>query len=339
MRVCNPSECPNLAKHIQALQIHTLHLPTIKNIKRVIPSFTLDSNESETAKGSLISASNKNVLGSLDKDTCRKYYEKQQELMTCSDTWSRLHDAFLRLEACKEVAFNSKNPPRDSSPLEQSFGTLLQRSRAKSSASTKFILHLIFGVLNAAANHKSQIKSFEIHIGCAIHDVLYRILTFAFGFLKPITGLNRLHLVIEHDFEQDKLQKFFDLFPGLTDLKLEMDSRESVKISGGALSVLHVPNLQKLTLAMMNCIPVELEDLIIRHQKTLQDITLVCITLPDDRSWRLIFQKIVENLKIKRFSMGKCLQDEDLEPSDITKLIDSINSAKWISKLEAKEEA
>ncbi|KAF5676962.1 hypothetical protein FDENT_9343 [Fusarium denticulatum] len=307
----------------EALQIHTLHLLPPKNLKRVRPSFMLRSNHDETAEGNLPSAPKEDLLGSLDADTYQKHYEKQQELVECKDIGKRLLRVFPRLVACKRITFDSENPAWDPFCLEQSFGTFVP-TWAKQTANARLILRLLFGVLTA----RSNIKVLEICSDHMIQKMLCRILTTIPDWPILVASLRRVRLVVEHDFQKDMLKKFLGFFPGLTNLNLEMNGGEPVQNSAGVLSDLHVPTLEKLTLVKVRCTATELENLIIHHQKTLQDITLICIKLPDDRSWRPILQKIAENRKLVGFSMAECLQDENLEPSDITELVNFAKKGK-----------
>jgi hypothetical protein len=113
----------------------------------------------------------------------------------------------------------------------------------------------------------------------------------------------------------------------LTDLNLEVYTDMSMETSDGALSVLLVPNLQKLTLCMVKCTAADLEALIIAHQETLQDITLICIHLSDYNSWRNSFQHVVEDLHVIDFYMEECAENDDEwpDPTNVKELIQIVD--------------
>jgi hypothetical protein len=261
------------------------------------------------------------LLERLDKKRYRKHHGQQQRLMTSGYAYQCLFKAMSRLKACRKIAFDSEDPPWSTHRLEQSFGILLQRSRAKSKASASFISKLMRTVLDAAGTSEVQINNLDIHIGYMIEEALCLTLGRLPCLQSCVTSLSQLHLVVEPTFRENKLQQFLDCFPELSDFHLEVHSDMSFKKLTGALDKLHIPNLQKLTLCMMSCTAAELEHLIVSHQKTLQDINLTCIKLRDDQSWCDVFQKIVKTLDITGFFMEECMDDEELEPSNMEELI------------------
>ncbi|SPJ87909.1 uncharacterized protein FTOL_12378 [Fusarium torulosum] len=326
------SKSPHLAKHIQNLQIHTLHLLPFDELQRVEPSFILNEPDTQVKQAIYSDAlldptSYEDLLDRLDEERYRKHYDQQKDLMTSDYAYQCLRDAMSRLKACRKIAFDSEDPPWSTPRLEQSFGILLQRSRAKLKASAGFISELMRTVLDAAGTSGVQIKTLDIHIGYMIDETLCLTLDRLPCLQSHVASLSQLHLVVEPTFRKNKLQQFLDSFPELTDFHLEVYSDMSFKKLTGALDKLRIPNLQKLTLCMMCCTAAELEDLIVSHQKTLQDIDLTSIKLPDDQSWRNVFQKIVQKLHITSFFMEECMDDEELEPSNMEELIRIKNSA------------
>jgi hypothetical protein len=129
----------------------------------------------------------------------------------------------------------------------------------------------------------------------------------------PITSLGRLNLVFHHDFKKNKLQKFINYFPNVSDLTLELHSvyEQDIENSSGVLHDLYIPKLQKLTLYKIECTGTELANLTARHSETLQNISLFWIAQPDGQSWHTILQMLLER-KVARFSIEECLEGNEV---------------------------
>ncbi|KAF5967568.1 hypothetical protein FBULB1_11153 [Fusarium bulbicola] len=310
------SESPHLVEHIKDLRFHTLHLLPIEELEGITPSFLLEETDPDATTSTPPNMSldfSESGMG----ETHIRCYEQQQSLMAGTLMGIRLHEAMSKIKSRVKLSFDSDHPPWSTPRLKQSFGCLIQRSLAETRGSTKFISGLIQTVLNAAWTSGLQIEDLDIPIGLNIDNSLCITLD-QFPLLPfQLSSLSHLHLVIEPTFKTNLLQKFLNSFPNLIEFNLEVYSELSRKKTTGALHDLQIPKLQQLTLSMVSCTAEELQALIIAHHKTLRDITLICIHLPDYKSWRNIFQLIVTKLNLNDFYIGECEPGDDDDWLDI----------------------
>ncbi|KAL7755747.1 hypothetical protein ACKLNR_014274 [Fusarium oxysporum f. sp. zingiberi] len=187
----------------------------------------------------------------------------------------------------------------------------------------------MIGFLTAAATSEIQIEHLAIHVGYMDDNAYCLKLSHLPCLTNPITSLRRIHLAVDPTFKKNKLQNFLDAFPELIDFELEAYRGPCCKRIAGALSGLRIPKLRKLTLVTVSCTVAELENLVIGHKKTLQDIEFIYVELPDERSWRRIFQTIRDYIAIASFTMSDCENLDTPEPTNVTELINITNSTEW----------
>ncbi|KAG7402810.1 hypothetical protein Forpe1208_v016925 [Fusarium oxysporum f. sp. rapae] len=187
----------------------------------------------------------------------------------------------------------------------------------------------MIGFLTAAATSEIQIEHLAIHVGYMDDNAYCLKLSHLPCLTNPITSLRRIHLAVDPTFKKNKLQNFLDAFPELIDFELEAYRGPCCKRIAGALSGLRIPKLRKLTLVTVSCTVAELENLVIGHKETLQDIEFIYVELPDERSWRRIFQTIRDYIAIASFTMSDCENLDTPEPTNVTELINITNSTEW----------
>jgi hypothetical protein len=304
-----------LACCIQELHIHTFHVLPLEELDQATLSYIPD------------------------KQRYGKQYEQQQNLITDKLSRERLYKAISQLKSCRKVVFDGSNPPWSPSHLRSGRGIPFARSRTKSSASTKFIRHLLFDFLTAVATSEIQIEDLTIHVGY-MDDKAYCVrLSHLPSLTKSITSLRRIQLAVDPTFKKNNLQNFLSAFPELIDFQLEAYRGPRCNRIAGALSGLYIPKLRKLTLVTVSCTVAELENLVIRHNETLQDIEFIYVELPDEQSWRRVFQTIRENIAIASFTMSDCANLDMPEPTNVKELIDITNSTEWDQDTEATDMA
>ncbi|KAK2667229.1 hypothetical protein RAB80_017650 [Fusarium oxysporum f. sp. vasinfectum] len=241
-----------------------------------------------------------------DKERYRKRYEQQQNLITDTLNRKRLYEAISQFESCRKIVFDGSNPSWNPSYRRLSCGIPFARSRKSSSARTKFIRRILLDLLTAVATSKIQIE-----------DLL--------------SILRRVQLAVDPTFQKNKLQNFLSAFPELTDFELEAYRGPCCDRIAGALSGLYIPKLRKLTLITVSCTVSELENFVIGHKKTLQDIEFIYVELPDEQSWHRVFQTIRDNIAVASFTMSDCANLDMPEPTNVTELINITNSTGWDS--------
>ncbi|EXM14202.1 hypothetical protein FoTM2_017648 [Fusarium oxysporum f. sp. vasinfectum] len=300
------SKHQQLASCIQELHIHTFHILPLEELDQATLSYIPD------------------------KERYRKRYEQQQNLITDTLNRKRLYEAISQFESCRKIVFDGSNPSWNPSYRRLSCGIPFARSRKSSSARTKFIRRILLDLLTAVATSKIQIEDLTVHVGYM--DEAYCLKLSHLPYLtKPITSLRRVQLAVDPTFQKNKLQNFLSAFPELTDFELEAYRGPCCDRIAGALSGLYIPKLRKLTLITVSCTVSELENFVIGHKKTLQDIEFIYVELPDEQSWHRVFQTIRDNIAVASFTMSDCANLDMPEPTNVTELINITNSTGWDS--------
>ncbi|KAJ3455206.1 hypothetical protein MRS44_013806 [Fusarium solani] len=352
----------SLARHVTTLEFCPYHLLPLEELEDIDPPFKpYDEIMKRMASGTEDSGARSPQDGRpsrLDPDAYLALWEDQEQMIETHHAFHCLSKAMSNLTHCERITFDDGNRPWGLDRLEETIGILPQRTLTfLSTKSVELIRHVIHAVLSAAVISKLELKDLDINIGSQMENA-NRISPHMLPILPThITSLRHLYLILDSDnpildlvnpefptFDpsswESGLVEFIELFPQLSQFMLEFEYRDDINRFSRFSSLLYIPNLEVLSLGLIDCTGEELADFLLRHRNSLREIYFDTINLISgtESSWHLLIEKISDTLEINHFSMVGCMiEDTYVQDEGPLEATDAQGLADIISKLSRRE--
>lgn len=246
---------------------------------------------------------------------------------------------FRNATNCRSIFVDDRERPLGAAAIKRNTGSFPSSSR-ESDYSKNYLRESTLSVLAAVTASETPIATFGIKNGNKRVHVHPNMLLLPVFCLHPVTWiatLTSLQLILDPGYEDvphmwsKPLGEFINLFPQLVDLDLYFDTRVEQPSFNALSQIIHLPRLQSLKLAGVNCIPQDLLNIFENHRSTLEEIFLdfVGISSRTGGSWETILAEIRDRFQKRRFRMmqcevdGKdmCFEEYDVDPAYIIYVI------------------
>ncbi|EXL66004.1 hypothetical protein FOPG_17800 [Fusarium oxysporum f. sp. conglutinans race 2 54008] len=127
---------------------------------------------------------------------------------------------------------------------------------------------------------------------------------------------------------------FFDLFPQLSHFTLAFDDEfDNHTVFPIFSELLKIPQLRVMELARFEATAAELTKMLLRHQSTLEEITLREVKMNEAESWTSVLSTVRDMPQFHSFTMKQCLIG-DWFFTDVSDEIDEVVSTKDRERIE-----
>ncbi|KAF4998779.1 hypothetical protein FDECE_11707 [Fusarium decemcellulare] len=327
----NISKHHHLAGSITTLNICIDHLLPLEEVEEMLlPHGQHNSEERRTDR-----------LHHLNVEEYRKLFNDQERLMQTGRDIEYLTETMNGLVNCKEINIGDGDRPWGLDRLRKCIGVFPRKGLTpQSRKSIEVVSHVLQAVLVAVANSQLLIEDLDINIGDPMNYTMSKETanyTSPRGRIVPsmligpssvvlkqriIGGLRQLSILLDpgvsgeesSSWESD-LAYFFGLVPQLSGLQLRFRGRDDHGRFSALCSALYFPKLEVLTLESVCCTGMDLVLFLLRHHKTLREISFSSVDLSDGiKAWCRLVEVIRDILHVSSFSMLDSLDaGRDLE--------------------------
>ncbi|EGU81565.1 hypothetical protein FOXB_07923 [Fusarium oxysporum f. sp. conglutinans Fo5176] len=156
-----------------------------------------------------------------------------------------------------------------------------------------------------------------------------------------LTSLTSLRLLISPFYKNNRAygwekraMGFFDLFPQLSHFTLAFDDEfDNHTVFPIFSELLKIPQLRVMELARFEATAAELTKMLLRHQSTLEEITLREVKMNEAESWTSVLSTVRDMPQFHSFTMKQCLIG-DWFFTDVSDEIDEVVSTKDRERIE-----
>jgi hypothetical protein len=324
------SKHPDLGPYVETLQISVYHLLPLGELQEIEPPYNLLEELRRSPEGaeaaSLDDGARFNRLRHLNIKAYRKCLQNQELMMQTEYDIKCLSQAMKHLTYCKRIAISDHDQPWGLKRLRRDIGILPQRSLTfKSQRSIELVRHIIHITLATAATSELHAEELEISVGSLMENanrISPKMLNGpSVGALAQTPLIHIRHLDLTLDPEDPdasgsagteySIVQFIGLLPALSYLRLEFEFRDEHDRFSDLSESLHVPALETLTLSMLDCTRKDMALFLLRHHKTLKEISFEGVNLTDGAgAWPWLLGVIRDSLDITYLSMMGCMADD-----------------------------
>ena len=269
------------------------------------------------------------ILNQSYATTYRRNFDAQEDFLSGPDV-EALGRAMSRLSNCTTLLLTDACIPWGAARLEREIGELDRGLGYDDAGSERFVKHVLHVMLTAANASKLPLEELCIYLGQEDRPQTKSPISFHLLDLSPghmaqsesrsdITSLTTLKLLASPPFEKtseendsaptwsQNLTRFIGLFPHLAHFSLAFSNDFDLQtISPCLYSILSIPQLRKLELARLEVAESELAGLLLRHQSTLEEISLWEVVMDDKVSWTTLLKKIEQMPQVHGVTLKDC---------------------------------
>lgn len=257
---------------------------------------------------------------------------REQEAFLFGEDRRCLVQVMRNLPNCKTLVLTDAHVPWGAARLEREVGCVFERGLDSCYFEEgDFIKHVLDVMLIAVAESKLAVEKLDIYLGHrdepkSIQPMSVQLLDapehnmLGHDGLK-ILSLTSLRMILSPwpgnqggpDWEPS-FTRFLALFPQLSDFTLAFDGEEQYddhEVFPRISRVLSIPHLRVVDLARFEATVPELEEVLLRHQQTLKEVTLREVKLRGVGSWPSLLSKLWGMSGVRLIIVTNCLMEDE----------------------------
>ncbi|KAK2922863.1 hypothetical protein FoTM2_017102 [Fusarium oxysporum f. sp. vasinfectum] len=261
-----------------------------------------------------------------------------------------LAQAMTGLPNCKTLILTDAQIPWGASRLKREVGSELSRGfHPDNFEDEQFVQRILQVMLSAVAKSELPVEKLDFYLGHvdepkSVNPISLQLLDWPV-YVSPaawtLTSLTSLRLLISPFYKNNRAygwekraMRFFDLFPQLSHFTLSFDDElDNHTIFPIFSELLKIPQLRVMELARFEATAAELIKMLLRHQSTLEEITLREVKMNEAGSWTSVLSTVRDMPQFHSFTMKQCLIG-DWFFTDVSDEIDEVVSIKDKERIE-----